>query len=119
MAMNEDFWAQRTTPGRVTMEDREDFRCQVASRAPAGGMPSPSADFAQGIVSRSAVRESGELAPVAGAAEQKVRIDVAGIYDGRRFKGGNLISKAAFDKPEVWQDYDSNQFYAWCAKNRY
>lgn len=90
MTMNEDFWAQWTTPGRVTMEGREDFRCQMASRPPA-----------------------------AGAEEKMVRIDVAGIYDGRRFKGGILITREEFDKPEVWQDYVSNQFYAWCAKNRY
>ncbi len=115
MTMNEDFWAQWTGPGRVTVEGREDFRCQMASRAPAGGMP------AGGMpqVSRAAVREAGELAPAPGADEQTVRIDVAGLYDGRRFKGGILISKVEFDKPDVWQDYVSNQFYAWCAKNRY
>ena len=119
MTKNEDFWAQWTGPGRVTMEGREDFRCQMASRAPAGGMPSPSAGAAEGILSRAAVREAGELAPAPGADEQTVRIDVAGLYDGRRFKGGILISKEEFDKPDVWQDYVSNQFYAWCAKNRY
>ena len=90
MSMHEDFWAQWTTPGRVTMEGREDFRCQMASRSPA-----------------------------VGADDQTVRIDVAGLYDGRRFKGGIVISQEEFEKPDAWQDYVSNKFYAWCAQNRY
>ena len=86
--MNEDFWAQWTTPGTITYDGPDDFKCELAPRKPADDSPT-------------------------------VRIDAAGIYHTRRFKGGILVSKEEFANRGSWENYAASKFYAWCAKNRY
>ena len=87
--MNEDFWAQWTTPGTVTYNGPDDFKCQLVPRV---GPPD----------------DSG-----------MVRIDAAGIYHARQFKGGILVTKEEFAKKGVWEDYCGSKFYVWATKHRY
>ena len=87
--MNEDFWAQWTTPGTVTYSGPDDFKCQLVPRV---GPPD---------------------------ASGMVRIDAAGIYHARQFKGGILVSKEEFAKKGVWEDYCGSKFYVWATKHRY
>jgi hypothetical protein len=48
-----------------------------------------------------------------------VRIDVAGIYHARQFKGGILVTREEFAQNGVWEDYCGSKFYAWATQHRY